>query len=857
MEQSNVEKRKIVEIRRGDEYRAKIESDLRPGELFSSVYRHAGLLVKEIITQSDNFSRDQRFKDRYGESLTRGYGNNVIIFCAGRGEGKTSAMQSFSSYLSKEIKGDKLFDKEDDLTKKYEFVVIESIDPSMMGEKDSVVAALLSRLFYKFDNTLQKYRDKGFDRDNLFYERNSVLELFSRCYQDINYFIEGKERDFSEDNLESLAGLGSRIYMRDHIYKLVDKYLRFEASDKKKYLVVQIDDADLFAGNVFKVCEEIRCFLAVPNIIVLMACDFEQLTMAIDQQYYEKHRGLKDFEYDRKIQDICKDMSLKYLEKVLPEDRRIYIPRFVLTGKAGTHKCIMRVYDNGKQKMMSDYNEYDQYCDDMYEQLLKLIYNKTGMVFEKADVPNSFMPRTFRELIQMMKMLFDMESVDGYKVIKEAFDGEEASAKINTENLRKNLKRFRYYFINYWCKVNLHIDEQRLIDKIYNNPSDISRIIRYLVPDSEAWDYTIDDLIMLIKYKELDSEIVESDRLNNQKLLDAIWIQLTLVLNKRFLESALNGSTLYDLEEIFDSPIDDDIKKYPLYFKVGDNIKEDSDNIVSFTNLFCIRYRDIIFDIWNPVLYFVYIFPDAKDVKIPGGIPGIENEIYKFFFCMKLVMFNPDVREHYIETLNVMIDLIKTVDLWDEKFEDLLQVYYLWIEDFRYLQDYNVEFDYYEIKDLFYGEMEKIFLSNDDNKALYIEENIKEIKKSIISLMNIFDDNGMIINNRIDKIDICVEKIYEVSDSYKDDNDIVMLCEIRRDILELCSLLFDILESEEDNDNDWSRGTLNYTMELINKKLYAYDGSKKEIMELLDNMLLIGRKLSKYYDIVDKKHDHD
>ena len=45
-----------------------------------------------------------------------------------------------------------------------------------------------------------------------------------------------------------------------------------------------IDDMDLATQKIYRICEDIRNYLSVPNIIVLFASDYDQLVYAIYQK---------------------------------------------------------------------------------------------------------------------------------------------------------------------------------------------------------------------------------------------------------------------------------------------------------------------------------------------------------------------------------------------------------------------------------------------------------------------------------------------------------------------------------------------------------------------------------------------
>lgn len=98
-----------IEIDSGDEYRAKVENIKENEEsektFFKDIYNKANNVTNEIIKGMQEYSNNAAQNGRY-RTKYQGIGNNIIAFCAERGQGKTSAMQSFSNILKKIIKKD-------------------------------------------------------------------------------------------------------------------------------------------------------------------------------------------------------------------------------------------------------------------------------------------------------------------------------------------------------------------------------------------------------------------------------------------------------------------------------------------------------------------------------------------------------------------------------------------------------------------------------------------------------------------------------------------------------------------------------------------------------------------------------
>ena len=84
-----------IEIIKGDEYRVKIERRFHKDIFFEDVYRRANMIVYEIIKETNEYLDVSKKEAGYSIKGQR-MGNNIVAFCAERGQGKTSAMQSYA-----------------------------------------------------------------------------------------------------------------------------------------------------------------------------------------------------------------------------------------------------------------------------------------------------------------------------------------------------------------------------------------------------------------------------------------------------------------------------------------------------------------------------------------------------------------------------------------------------------------------------------------------------------------------------------------------------------------------------------------------------------------------------------------
>ena len=322
------------------------------------------------------------------ESIFYGYSNNIIAFCAGRGQGKTSAMLSFTKALSKSGEtGERepLINEEPFYSKPPRFLVLPAIDPTILEDKDTIMEVILSYLFVLTEKSqtdrysLKEERKKREERsafpipDDEEAERESRAEImrrFRKCIDHIQSLRSGgKSRYEEEDPLEALYRLGDSLDLKSEFYYLLEQVFRETGYDpQNSFLVVQLDDTDLQMKKAYDVLEDTRKYLCLPNVIVVMAADLEQLRLLMVQHYYDElSTAAKRGEIGGK--EIHR-MASMYLDKMIPAANTIYLPTLGLKNERANMRLKI-------EKAMKE--EFE--IHDFQQSIFDLIYRKTGVVF--------------------------------------------------------------------------------------------------------------------------------------------------------------------------------------------------------------------------------------------------------------------------------------------------------------------------------------------------------------------------------------------------------------------------------------------------------------------------------------------
>lgn len=471
-------------IQKGREHRAVLTPDRvnSPTEFFYNSYQDAKYQLREIVLASFQNKKDEEeqltTKERI--ELLHKYPNNVIAFCADRGRGKTTAMLSFSNaleMLGASEKGDPLkfwdniLDKERILAVRFE--VMASIDPASMENSESVLEQIISQLFENFCRKVKsksRYESGGKNSD-----RDALSCMFQKCAQAIDaLYKDPKTRDtLIEDELDKISEIGQSAKLLLLLHELIDKYLDFMRDKESKCcLVVQIDDADMDIGRSYQILEDVRKYLGLPRVVVLMATNVQQLETTVEQHFLKEYeRGLK---YDDSMITVerCHDIAVLYLEKAIPHPRRIYLPDIGETIRQ--HLSQFRVNYQDAENLLPE-KTYQ-------EQLLNLLHRKTGLVFTfEPDYLHNLLPAHMRELCQFLSFFDSMKDVsDGYEVAIDIFQkqsfSEGKSIPQFLDQWEKNLSRLEFYVVDLWSAVNLREGSRNLFRGFAAQPETIRNL---------------------------------------------------------------------------------------------------------------------------------------------------------------------------------------------------------------------------------------------------------------------------------------------------------------------------------------------------------------------------------------------
>lgn len=508
-----MEEKNIFYITTGEDYKLQIEGKEQfENSIFKELYLDAFKKFEDILGN---------YKEKSKENLIDPY-NNIIAFVGDRGTGKTSAMLSFEK-LIKERQENNFLNKykllNESLFEKNQYLFLETIDPSFFDKKSNVLEIILARMF-------KKVKDKVDKNNNCIDDSNfkRLLEKFKEVHKNICTLSEA-QKDLEKDSLDSLLNLSSGIDLRLNLGKLVKEYLKYFETNK---LIIKIDDIDLNTEYAYKMIEQVRKYLLQENIIILMAVKIQQLEEVLKKKYMLEFKELllnKEIE----LEEIALKTN-RYLEKLIPVERRLYLPTF--DNLELKNKKLVILKKNQSIKKFEEENNEE--IKGLEETVLKLIYNKTRILFliNKSYI-NPIIPRNLRELRNFISFLIGMKEAK-----------EETREKIQKENREK----FKKYFVQHWLTQNLSHHNQELVREIYSREVREKNKITIELLKENLTDY-------LNEQEETKNIINENNNSINISLGDVLFIlkKLSIVKldsenkNLIFAIKAIYNFMIYDL----------------------------------------------------------------------------------------------------------------------------------------------------------------------------------------------------------------------------------------------------------------------------------------------------------------------
>lgn len=363
--------------------------------------------------------------------------SNIIAFTGNRGQGKTSAMLTFVNELMCNKGNSSICFGEK--TKTIQFLELDVIDPSTFEDMHNIVEVIVTKMYNAYrEERRKRKKDDGAELETAFHIK--MLESFQSVYEGLSLVrnprkFDDLEQDF-EGTISKIARAGDSAKLKQNMHALVAQYLEFfSKNDKISILVVPIDDLDVNISLAYKMMEQIRKYLILPNLILIMAVKIEQLRYCVELQF-RKEMALLIEKKQRIFDEEPIDMANKYVAKLIPDARKIALPELhLLISKDEDNESFEVEYMINGKNIFSEPEKATKGAKYTFEnKLLALIYKTTGIVFVCSQKQvHPIVPHTLRELVNLASVL----------------------GKMGNDISLENLEIFEDYFVNTWIPSQL------------------------------------------------------------------------------------------------------------------------------------------------------------------------------------------------------------------------------------------------------------------------------------------------------------------------------------------------------------------------------------------------------------------
>lgn len=392
----------------GDENRVFEETDIQKSQLFKEQYAQLCERIADYNKINSQALSTKLSANAYG---------NIFVINGERGAGKTSVLTSLRNYLIN------VSNNTNPHLKCGSYLAPEIIDPSFFHSNANILQIIIAELFRNF----QIYKDSY---DVAIETQNKIINIFEKIKHAL-VVLDNSKRENWDDDIESLVDMSDAVNLREYIANCIGEILKLH---KKELMLISIDDIDLNTEHAYRMLEQLRKYLTLPNVVIIMATKMEQLRQILEKHFTEEFSIMIDKGKMMKYENIS-EISSRYLLKIIPLENIVNLNN----AKAILDKPITIVLPNQK--------ELEENSTELL--VLKLIWEKTGYMFLKRPSGFNFsVPRNLRELRFFIKFLVNMPN------------GE--------ENKNQNRSQYQEYFKNEWIEENLlNVDKEKVIALFY------------------------------------------------------------------------------------------------------------------------------------------------------------------------------------------------------------------------------------------------------------------------------------------------------------------------------------------------------------------------------------------------------
>lgn len=389
--------------------------------------------------------------------------NNIIAFIGERGSGKTSCMLSVAEMLQNKKDGNAL--KKYEVLNATKFVSVNVIEPSFINDKANVLELVVATLFRNFKEKVEKNAEHIDVK-----KKHTLLEAFQKVQENMKCLKNGTTE---LDTIDSLLQLSSGVDLKENMRTLVNAYLEFMNGSQQSILLLPIDDIDLNTKYAYDMVEQIRKYLILPNVLILVSLKLDQLEQVLRNDFTKQFESsLKNKQNEIPLFADIQQMAERYVQKLIPLEHRIFMPDmeaamdkpYIVFNSAEDAKKT-EITGGEREETKNNYAETDNKNNTDEEnggkkevdeskflkhQILAEIFKKTRFLFYNTKGKASYIiPRNLREFRNLVSLLHDLPDYKG-----------------DDYGNCYNKTIFKKYFYETWCENNLSVEKNFLFSQI-------------------------------------------------------------------------------------------------------------------------------------------------------------------------------------------------------------------------------------------------------------------------------------------------------------------------------------------------------------------------------------------------------
>lgn len=320
--------------------------------------------------------------------------NNIIAFTGDRGSGKTSTMINFAKMLAE---GKKLTGTSASWGETA-FEILPLIEPSHITKEETVLDVILSRLYTAFNKYIES-EGRNLSQETV----RKAFKRFDTAFDAVRAYCKCREaRHEITSSLEALTHTAAGNSIKEHMQELIKEYLKIICGKRQGFLVLLVDDVDMNITQGYHICEDLRKYFSISQVVVLFSFKESQLTDIIRQEYLEFYRTTFELgdKAEIKLTEDIADIAAKYLDKLIPFSRKCAMPEFNIANLSAA-----RIQFGEKAPVP------------LVDEILHQLYDKAGILLVKnRHGAHPLIPTNLRAIIHLIKTV---ESMDSIKLFEE------------------------------------------------------------------------------------------------------------------------------------------------------------------------------------------------------------------------------------------------------------------------------------------------------------------------------------------------------------------------------------------------------------------------------------------------------